>query len=260
MAGQEARAAIDAERRRAIRRNHTGTHILHWALRKVLGEHVKQAGSLVAPDRLRFDFSHYAAVTPDEIEQIEALANEEVLANERVRVYETTKAEAEAMGAIAFFGDKYGDVVRVVTVHPASTELCGGTHVRRSGDIGLFKVVAESSIASGVRRIQAVTGVGALQYVRDTERELKRAAFVFKAPTRELTSRIEASQKRIKELEKKLEEVAVKAQAASSKALTHRHAASASATLLNDSSLPCSCRAVASAPTGAPGSRYIAAR
>ena len=112
--GQEAVAAIDVERRDAIRRNHTGTHLLHWALREVLGPHVKQAGSLVAPDRLRFDFSHYSAVTPEEIEQIEDLANHEVLANDRVRAYETTKGEAEAAGAIAFFGDKYGDVVRVL--------------------------------------------------------------------------------------------------------------------------------------------------
>src|SRR5262249_28626889 len=110
-AGQEAHAAIDGDRRRAIRRNHTATHLLHSALATVLGNQVKQAGSLVEPGRLRFDFSHYAAVTPDEIEQIEALANGEVLSNDRVRVYETTKAEAEAMGAIAFFGDKYGDVV-----------------------------------------------------------------------------------------------------------------------------------------------------
>jgi alanyl-tRNA synthetase len=175
-AGQQAHVAIDAERRRAIRRNHTATHILHWALRKVLGEHVKQAGSLVAPDRLRFDFSHYAPVTPEEIEQIEDLANEEVLTNERVRAYETTKAEAEAMGAIAFFGDKYGDVVRVLEAGRNSLELCGGTHVRALGDIGTIKVVSEGSIGSNLRRIEAVTGMASVELLQRGERELAEAA------------------------------------------------------------------------------------
>ena len=176
VAGQEAHAAIDAERRRAIRRNHTGTHILHWALRQVLGNHVKQAGSLVAPDRLRFDFSHYAPVTADEIERIEALANGEVLSNDRVRVYETTKAEAEAMGAIAFFGDKYGDVVRVLEAGRNSLELCGGTHVRALGDIGTIKIVSEGSIGSNLRRIEAVTGMGSVELLQRDERELSELA------------------------------------------------------------------------------------
>jgi len=174
--GQEAHVAIDGERRRAIRRNHTATHVLHWALRKVLGAHVKQAGSLVAPDRLRFDFSHYAAVTPHEIEQIEALSNEEVLTNDRVRAYETTKAEAEAMGAIAFFGDKYGDVVRVLEAGSNSLELCGGTHVRALGDIGTIKVVSEGSIGSNLRRIEAVTGMASVELLQRDERELAEAA------------------------------------------------------------------------------------
>jgi alanyl-tRNA synthetase len=147
----------------------------------VLGEHVKQAGSLVAPDRLRFDFSHYAAVTPDEIEEIEALANEEVLANERVRAYETTKAEAEAMGAIAFFGDKYGDVVRVLEAGRNSLELCGGTHVRALGDIGTIKVVSEGSIGSNLRRIEAVTGMASVELLQRDERELAEAASLLSA-------------------------------------------------------------------------------
>ena len=176
VAGQEAHAAIDADRRRAIRRNHTGTHILHWALRQVLGNHVKQAGSLVAPDRLRFDFSHYAPVTADEIERIEALANGEVLSNDRVRVYETTKAEAEAMGAIAFFGDKYGDVVRVLEAGRNSLELCGGTHVRALGDIGTIKIVSEGSIGSNLRRIEAVTGMASVELLQRDERELSELA------------------------------------------------------------------------------------
>jgi alanyl-tRNA synthetase len=176
VAGQEAHAAIDAERRRAIRRNHTGTHILHWALRHVLGNHVKQAGSLVAPDRLRFDFSHYAPVTADEIERIEDLANGEVLSNDRVRVYETTKAEAEAMGAIAFFGDKYGDVVRVLEAGRNSLELCGGTHVRALGDIGTIKIVSEGSIGSNLRRVEAVTGMVSVELLQRDERELSELA------------------------------------------------------------------------------------
>jgi alanyl-tRNA synthetase len=175
-AGQEAVAAIDAGRRDAIRRNHTGTHVLHWALREVLGDHVKQAGSLVAPDRLRFDFSHYAPVTPDEIERIEDLANGEVLSNDPVRAYETTKAEAEAMGAIAFFGDKYGEVVRVLEAGRHSLELCGGTHVRATGDIGTIKIVSEGSIGSNLRRIEAVTGTNSVALLQRDERELGRAA------------------------------------------------------------------------------------
>jgi len=173
--GQLATAAIDTERRSAIRRNHTGTHVLHWALRSVLGEHVKQAGSLVDDHRLRFDFSHYAAVTDDEIEQIERLANTEVLANGRVRVFETTKDEAMELGAIAFFGDKYGDIVRVLEAGP-SVELCGGTHVRATGDIGTIKIVSESSIGSNLRRIEAVTGANSVALLQRDERVLAQTA------------------------------------------------------------------------------------
>src|SRR5690606_25855763 len=139
-AGQAAHAAIDVERRDAIRRNHTGTHVLHWALREVLGEHVKQQGSLVAPDRLRFDFSHYQALTADEIRAIEDLANQEILDNAPARHYETTMDHARELGAIAFFGDKYGDIVRVLEAGSHSIELCGGTHVGRLGDIGPLKI------------------------------------------------------------------------------------------------------------------------
>ena len=176
--GAVATATIDVERRSAIRRNHTGTHILHYALRKVLGEHVKQAGSLVGPDRLRFDFSHYAAVTADEIRRIEEIANSETLANAPARVFETTKDEAESLGAIAFFGDKYGDIVRVLEVGN-SIELCGGTHVRAAGDIGLIKVVGESSIGSNLRRIEATTGTNTLALLqRDAEAVAETARLV----------------------------------------------------------------------------------
>ena len=166
--GVEATATIDAARRDATRRNHTGTHLLHHALRQVLGEHVKQAGSLVGPDRLRFDFTHYAAVTDDEIARIEAIANHETLSNAPVRAFETTKDEALAMGAMAFFGDKYGDIVRVLEAG-SSIELCGGTHVRATGDIGIIKVVAESSIGSNLRRIEAVTGTQTLSLLQRDE-------------------------------------------------------------------------------------------
>jgi alanyl-tRNA synthetase len=171
VAGQEASARIDVDRRAATRRNHTATHLLHWALRRVLGDHVKQAGSHVGPDRLRFDFSHYEAVSDDEIDQIERLVNAETLRNERARAFETTKTEAEAMGAIAFFGDKYGDIVRVLEAGP-SIELCGGTHVSATGDIGTVKVVSESSIGSNLRRIEAVTGQASVELLQRDERRL----------------------------------------------------------------------------------------
>ena len=158
-AGSEAVAEIDDERRSAIRRNHTGTHILHWALREVLGEHVKQAGSLVAQDRLRFDFSHFEAVTASQLAEIEDLVNAELLTNASCRHYETTMEHAQEVGAIAFFGDKYGDMVRVLEAGPHSLELCGGTHVTSLGDIGHLRVVSESSIGSNLRRIEAITGL-----------------------------------------------------------------------------------------------------
>ena len=166
--GQTATAAIDSDRRAAIRRNHTATHLLHHALREVLGDHVKQAGSMVGPDRLRFDFSHYEAVTDDQITEIERLANAETLDNTPTRIFETTKDEAEALGAIAFFGDKYGDIVRVLEAG-SSIELCGGTHVRSTGDIGTVKVVSESSIGSNLRRIEAVTGANSVALLQRDE-------------------------------------------------------------------------------------------
>ncbi len=164
-------AAIDAERRNAIKRNHTGTHILHWALREVLGDHVKQAGSLVEADRLRFDFSHYEALTAPQISAIEDLANNAVLANPIVTHKEMTKDEAEELGAVAFFGDKYGDLVRVLSAGP-SLEFCGGTHVGALGDIGMIKIVSEGSIGSNLRRIEATTGLGTLARLRHSDATL----------------------------------------------------------------------------------------
>ena len=188
--GQSAKASINVVARDATRRNHTATHMLHWALRQVLGEHVKQAGSHVSPDRLRFDFSHYAPVSASEIEKIERLTNEQLIANGPVRAYETSKDEATAAGAIAFFGDKYGDIVRVLEAG-VSVELCGGTHVGALGDIGIVKVVTESSIGSNLRRIEAVTGANAVEYVLAHHRTLTAAASLLGAQPSELVSAIQ---------------------------------------------------------------------
>ena len=181
-AGQIVTAVIDSERRDAIRRNHTGTHILHWALREVLGSHVKQQGSLVAADRLRFDFSHYGPLSAAEVAEIEDLSNREILTNAPCRHFETTMEEAKSLGAIAFFGDKYGDVVRVLEAGPNSTELCGGTHVRALGDIGPLKIVSEGSIGSNIRRLEAVCGHGPIQLLRTAESKLSTTASALGVP------------------------------------------------------------------------------
>ncbi len=200
----EVTARIDGERRDRIRRNHTATHVLHWALREVLGPHVKQAGSLVAPDRLRFDFSHFEAVTPDELARVEELANREIITDARVRHYETTKDEAERLGAIAFFGDKYGDIVRVLEAGSHSVELCGGTHVHALGFIGPVKIVSEGSIGANLRRIEAVTGDGAFAYIRSEEQQLRRAAELLKVGAGEVPERVERLQAHVRLLEQQL--------------------------------------------------------
>jgi alanyl-tRNA synthetase len=179
--GQAAKMSIDVERRNAIRRNHTGTHLLHWALREVLGDHVKQQGSLVAPDRLRFDFSHFEPVTDEQIARIEDLVNEIVLDNSTASHQEMTKAEAEAKGAIAFFGDKYGERVRVLEAGP-TLEFCGGTHVSAMGDIGLLKIISEGSIGSNLRRVEAVTGAGAVDLLRSEQQTVSSAADMLNVP------------------------------------------------------------------------------
>jgi alanyl-tRNA synthetase len=192
--GQVADAAIDVERREAIRRNHTGTHLLHWALRQVLGAHVKQQGSLVAPDRLRFDFAHHGPLSRAQTEAVEDLVNAQVLANEAVVVTETGWAEAQDMGAIAFFGEKYGDRVRVISAGEGSVELCGGTHVEALGMIGPLQIVSEASIGSGTRRLEALTGTGALGYIRDQEHTLASAAGVLQTTPGELAGALERLQ------------------------------------------------------------------
>ncbi|HEV7721575.1 MAG TPA: alanine--tRNA ligase, partial [Iamia sp.] len=210
--GDVVAATIDGQRRAAIKRNHTGTHLLHWALHEVLGPHVKQQGSLVAPDRLRFDFSHYEPVTAEQIAGIEDLVNEAILVNDPVRHYETTKDEALAKGAIAFFGEKYGDRVRVLEAGRHSTELCGGTHVTATGDIGPMKIISEGSIGSNLRRIEAITGTGPIQRIRDEESVLARAAELVGVPVGEL---VEGIEKRLGEVKALRDEVgALKAKAA----------------------------------------------
>ncbi len=204
-AGEDLRALVDGERRQAIRANHSATHLLHRVLKDVLGEHVKQAGSVVAPDYLRFDYTHFAGPAPEEIEEIEKRVNRMIRDNASSGTQVLTLDEARASGAVALFGEKYGERVRVVQVHPASRELCGGTHVERTGDIGFFKITTESSIAAGVRRIVAVTGIGALDYVQQRDRELKHAASLLRASPDDLADKIEQAQKRTRDLEKELD-------------------------------------------------------
>ncbi len=196
LAGQSATISIDVARRDAIRRNHTGTHLLHWALAEVLGDHVKQQGSMVGPERLRFDFSHFDPVTPEQITMIEDLVNEQVLTNPQTDHPEVTKSQAEEMGAIAFFGDKYGDLVRVLRAGP-SLEFCGGTHVSALGDIGLIKIVAESSIGSNLRRVEAVTGAGAVDMLRSEQAVVDEVAAKLGVPRVDL---VEGLNKRLDEL------------------------------------------------------------
>jgi alanyl-tRNA synthetase len=175
-AGAEVSASIDTERRAAIRRNHTATHLLHGALRSLLGGHVQQKGSLVAPDRLRFDFNHFSGLSKAEITEIERIVNEEILTNESVRTYETTRLAAQEAGAVAIFGEKYGDVVRVVEAGDFSTELCGGTHVGALGMIGPFRILSEASIGANTRRIEATTGLRTIEDFNAQREVLESAA------------------------------------------------------------------------------------
>ncbi|HOF17278.1 MAG TPA: alanine--tRNA ligase [Phycisphaerae bacterium] len=203
---QAVSAEVDASRL-DTRRNHTATHLLNWALRTVLGDHVHQAGSVVAPDRLRFDFSHPQAVMPEQLAEVERLVNEKVLADEPVRTAEMPLAEAKKIpGVRAVFGEKYGERVRVLTVGEggkASVEFCGGTHLDRTSQVGLFKIVSEESVARGVRRITAVTGRGAVEHVRKLEESLRAAALALKAPPEQVPERIAAMQKELKDLRKR---------------------------------------------------------
>ena len=198
--GQTARAIIDNDRRELIRRNHTATHLLHSALRMIIGEHVKQQGSYVGPDRLRFDFSHYQALTDSEITDIEDFVNAQVLANPACRHFEATMDEAQRLGAIAFFGDKYGDVVRVLEAGPHSTELCGGTHVRALGDIGPLRIISESSIGSNIRRVEALTGQATIDSFRSVGQSAAAAAKTLSVPANDLLGGVERLKSEAKSL------------------------------------------------------------
>ncbi|WP_420637411.1 alanine--tRNA ligase [Candidatus Poriferisocius sp.] len=210
--GQTVTAAIDADRRAAIRRHHTATHLLHWALKHTLGDHVKQQGSHVSDDRLRFDFTHFEALSTDEIVAIEALANADILDNPATRNYETSMAEATAAGAIAFFGDKYGERVRVLEAGPHSIELCGGTHVQALGDIGPVKIVSEGSIGANIRRIEAVAGTRPVELLTEREQVLAQVAERLGVPADQLVA---GADKRMAEIKSLRAELADMRQAAS---------------------------------------------
>jgi len=203
--GDAVLAEVDAERREAIRRNHTATHLLHAALREVVGTHVKQAGSLVAPDRLRFDFSHFAALSERTLGDIEALVNRKILADIAVATRERDLEEALAQGAMALFGEKYGDRVRVVEIGDFSLELCGGTHTARSGEIGLFKLTQERGVSAGTRRVEAVTGQGSLDRFREEHAVVKALEALLSVPRAELVAEISRRIEHARELERRLE-------------------------------------------------------
>ena len=203
-------ATIDDTRRDSIKKNHTATHILHEALRQLLGDHVGQKGSLVQPDRLRFDFSHFEAVTKDELREIERVVNDEIRRNFALNTELMAIDDAKAKGAMALFGEKYDDEVRVVTIGDYSIELCGGTHVERAGDIGLFKIVSESGIAAGVRRIEAVTGADAVAYVSEQEQQLSDVAALVKGDSASVLEKVTALLEKSKSLEKQIAQLSDK--------------------------------------------------
>lgn len=202
--GDRVLAEVDGKRRGAIARNHSATHLLHRALKEVLGDHVNQAGSLVEPGRLRFDFSHFSAMTPQEIQEVEERVNQQIWRDLDVLAQETSLAEARELGAMALFGEKYGETVRVVRMGDYSLELCGGTHVTHTGTIGVLKIVSESAIGAGLRRIEAVTGPGAYQYLNERNQVLLETAAVLKAPPTEVAQRVEALQQALREREKEI--------------------------------------------------------
>jgi alanyl-tRNA synthetase len=206
-AGDDVEAHVDPVRRRATVLNHSGTHLLHAALRHVLGEHVQQKGSLVEPERLRFDFTHYEPVTPEQIEKIETLVNEQIRLNAAADTRLMSIDEALNSGAMALFGEKYGDEVRVLSLGDFSVELCGGTHVRHAGDIGLLKIVSESGVAAGVRRIEAVTGAGAVRWVSENQQRLQRIAELLKSGRDDADEKVSQLLEKTRRLEKELQQL-----------------------------------------------------
>jgi alanyl-tRNA synthetase len=217
--GESVHAGIDHLRRERIRRNHTATHLLHWALRLVLGEHVKQSGSFVSPERLRFDFTHFEAVTAEQLAKVERLVNAKIMEDHPVRAYETSLDAAREMGVTALFGEKYGQIVRVLEIGNFSKELCGGTHVTRSTEIGVLKITSEGSVGSSLRRIEAVTSFDAYDYIRGEEDVLATAADALKGRPSEVAERVSATLKRLREVEKALADAKKRAAGGSSEAL-----------------------------------------
>lgn len=214
-AGASVKAEVEGEVRQATALNHSATHLLHAALRQVLGEHVQQKGSLVDSQRLRFDFSHFEAIKPEQLKALEDIVNAEIRKNSAVDTEETDIETAKAKGAMALFGEKYGDQVRVLSMGDGfSVELCGGTHVSRTGDIGLFKITSEGGVAAGVRRIEAVTGAAALAYLNGAEEQLKEAAGLVKGSRDNLLDKLSALVERNRQLEKELEQLKAKAASA----------------------------------------------
>lgn len=211
--GVQATIKVDAKRHQQIILNHTATHLLQAALQKLLGEHVKQAGSLVTPERLRFDFSHFSALSTEELREIEAEVNQQIRINARVENQEMSADAAREAGAMALFGEKYGDIVRVVNIGDYSMELCGGTHVDAAGDIGLFRILSEGGIAAGVRRIEAVTGATALTQVQQQQQTLQRLADLVKSDPQKLELRLQKLLEQQKETEKELEQLKTKTNA-----------------------------------------------
>ena len=205
--GEKVTFALNTERKNNIARNHTATHLLHAALKQVLGEHVNQAGSYVGPDRLRFDFSHFSSVTVEELEEIESIVNNKILEAQDVNIMETEIEKAKEMGATALFGEKYGKIVRVVTVPGYSMEFCGGVHVHNTANIGMFKIISEASTGAGVRRIEAVTGNGALAYFKETENIVKETAALLKVRPGDVVGRVESLQDELKNAEHKVSQL-----------------------------------------------------
>lgn len=202
--GMEASLWVDQERRKAIMLNHTSTHLLQAVLREVIGDHVHQAGSLVSPERLRFDFTHFGPIEKEDLSRIEALINQKIRENLKVETKIMLVEEALQMGAMALFGEKYGERVRVVMVSDFSIELCGGTHTERTGDVGLFKILSETGVAAGVRRIEALTGEKAYQFVKEEEEEILKIAFSLKSTPEGLSSKLERLLQRQRELEREI--------------------------------------------------------
>ena len=205
--GDVVKAILDAERRQRIAANHTATHILQSALRQVLGEHIAQSGSMVAPDRMRFDFNHYEAVSPEDLKKIEAIVNQLIRKNNPVSLAEMKLQEAKEKGATALFGEKYGEKVRVVQLGDYSMELCGGTHLESAGEIGEFRIISEGSIAAGVRRIEALTGEGAYLYGRQMEDELLNVADLLRVKPTEIMARVESLIQQNRELEREITKI-----------------------------------------------------